>query len=230
MLNFINQNSGLFLVIFSGVVALATVFYVLLTRGLVLETKKLRRAQTEPQVLINLQTSEAWISLLDLVIQNIGLGAAHNLTFEVNPDLQLRTGRKLSEVNFIKNGLKCLAPNQKITCFIGNLIEEAKKEKKTVLEISVSYENKKGDREKESFTLDFSEFFGLVHVGESPLKKIANNLEKIQRDIHSIMSSTYPKIKVLAYTKKDIEEEHLKILEEERRLEEEKRGEENKKS
>lgn len=220
MLDFINQNSGLFLIIFSGVVSLATVFYVLLTKSLVSETKKMREAQTEPDVSVSVSSKEESTYLKDIQIQNIGLGAAYNIKFEVEPDFEIVKGHMLSEINLIKNGLHYLTPNQKISFFIASIPEIFMKKKKSYFEIKVKYENKFGKTYKNTYSIDFSEFFDLMHAGEPSLKKIASNLEKIQKDIHAIIFSSYPRIKVVAYTKKDMEEEHLKILEEERRAEE----------
>lgn len=58
MLNFLNQNSGAFLVLFSLVVTGATVFYAILTSRLVSETRKMREAQTEPNVSVNISSKE----------------------------------------------------------------------------------------------------------------------------------------------------------------------------
>ena len=52
ILEFLNQNSGAFSVLFSGLVALATVVYVVLTWKLVSETKKMRKVQTEPKICV----------------------------------------------------------------------------------------------------------------------------------------------------------------------------------
>jgi hypothetical protein len=76
MLNFLNQNSGAFLVLFSLVVTGATVFYAILTSRLVSETRKMREAQTEPNVSVNISSKEETTYLKDMLIQNIGLGAA----------------------------------------------------------------------------------------------------------------------------------------------------------
>jgi len=126
----------------------------------------------------------------------------------------------LSEINLIKNGLHYLTPNQKISFFIASIPEIFMKKKKSYFEIKVKYENKFGKTYKNTYSIDFSEFFDLMHAGEPSLKKIASNLEKIQKDINTIIFSSYPRIKVVAYTKKDMEEEHLKVLEKERRAEE----------
>jgi len=122
MINFLNQNSGAFLVLFSLVVTLATVLYVILTGKLVSESRKMREVQTEPNIFVCLHSKEEWISLIDLEIQNIGLGAAYNLNFGLNPDFEYSKGRFLSELNFIKNGVNYLAPNQKIKHFLTSLV------------------------------------------------------------------------------------------------------------
>ena len=48
-------------------------------------------------------------------------------------------------------------------------------------------------------------------MGEPPLYKIAKNVEEIKKDIHNL--STFHKIKVIRYTKEDVEEETKQLLE-----------------
>lgn len=117
LVEFLNENNGAFAVIFSAVVAIATVVYAFLTWRLVSETRKMREAQTEPKVSVTIQPREEWIKLIDMVIQNIGLGPAYNIKFEINPDFECMKGKFLSELGFMKNGLKYLAPNQKLQFF-----------------------------------------------------------------------------------------------------------------
>jgi hypothetical protein len=50
IIEIINQNSGLMTLLFSGVVAVSTFFYAILTWQLVSETRKTREAQTEPKI------------------------------------------------------------------------------------------------------------------------------------------------------------------------------------
>lgn len=222
MFKLLNQNSGALLVVFSLVVTGATVFYVILTRSLVSESRKMREAQTEPNIFVSLHSKEDWVGLIDLVIQNIGLGAAYNLKFELKPDFEYSKGQFLSELNFIKNGVNYLAPSQKIKHFLTSLVGKKELEK-TKIEFEVKYENSLGKLSQKNYILDFSEFYGRLRVGEPSLKKIADNLEKIQKDIHTIMYSSYPRIKVVTHTKKDMEEEYLKMVEEERLFEEKKK-------
>ena len=217
MFKLLNQNSGALLVVFSLVVTLATVFYVILTGKLVSESRKMREAQTEPNIFVSLHSKEDWVGLIDLVIQNIGLGAAYNLKFELKPDFEYSKGQFLSELNFIKNGVNYLAPSQKIKHFLTSLVGKKELEK-IKIEFKVKYENSLGKLSQENYILDFSEFYGRRRVGEPSLKKIADNLEKIQKDIHAIIDSSYPRIKVVTHTKKDMEEEKQRQLEQIRQI------------
>ena len=70
-IDFLNQNSGAITLIFTMVVALATVAYVVLTWSLVSETKKLREDQTEQKISAIIQPREEWLNFMDLIIQNI---------------------------------------------------------------------------------------------------------------------------------------------------------------
>ena len=213
LVEFLNENSGAFAVIFSAVVAIATVVYAILTWRLVSETRKMREAQTEPKVSVTIQPREEWIKLIDMVIQNIGLGPAYNIKFEINPDFEYMKGKFLSELGFMKNGLKYLAPNQKLQFFLTSMIENFEEKTKKSFEIRVTYQNSIGKTYKDVYTIDFSQLIGLSQLGEEPpLYKIAKNVEEIKKDIHHL-STGFHKIKVIRYTKEDVEEETKQLLE-----------------
>ncbi len=210
LVEFLNENSGAFAVIFSAVVAIATIVYAILTWKLVSETRKMREAQTELKVSVTIQPREEWINLIDMVIQNIGLGPAYNIKFEINPDFEYMKGKFLSELGFMKNGLKYLAPNQKLQFFL--TIENFEEKTKKPFEIRVTYQNSIGKTYKDVYMIDFSQLIGLSQLGEPPLYKIAKNVEEIKKDIHHL-STGFHKIKVIMYTKEDVEEERKQLLE-----------------
>ncbi len=212
VLEFLNQNSGAFAVIFSAVVAIATVVYAILTWRLTSETRKMREAQTEPRVSATIQPREEWINFIDMVIQNIGLGPAYNIKLEANPDFEYAKGEFLSELGFMKNGLRYLAPNQKLQFFLTSMIEDFDKKVKTPFTIKVSYKNKFGKKYSEDLVIDFSELIGLGQLGEPPLHKIAKNMEDIEKDLHHL-STGFHRMKVIRYTKEDIEKETKQLLE-----------------
>ncbi len=206
VLEFLNQNSGSFAVIFSAIVAIATTVYAILTWKLTLETRRMREAQTEPRVSVTIQPREEWINFIDIVIQSIGLGPAYNVKFKVEPDFEYAKGNFLSELGFIKNGLRYLAPNQKLQFFLTSMIENFEEKTKYSFEIKVTYKNSLGKKYEDAYIIDFSQLIGLNQLGEPSLYKISKNIEKIQQDIHRLSTGSY-RMKIIRYTKEDIEKE-----------------------
>src|SRR4051812_27728688 len=69
--------------VFSGVVTLATAVYAGLTWKLVSETRLLRRAQTDPHVVVWVVPSAWAFGFADLMVKNFGFGAALDVRFEI---------------------------------------------------------------------------------------------------------------------------------------------------
>jgi len=219
MLEFLNENSGAFAVAFSAVVAIATIVYAILTWRLVSETRKMREAQTEPKISVTIQPREEWISLIDMVIQNIGLGPAYNIKFEIKPDFEYAKGNFLSELGLIKSGLRYLAPNQKLQFFLTSMIENFEEKTKKPFKVKVTYQNSMGKKYEDAYVIDFSQLIGLRRLGRPPLYEIAKNIEKIKEDLH-LLSIGFRRMKVIRYTKEDIEEEQEQLLERKNQKEE----------
>jgi len=92
------------------------------------------------------------------------------------------------------------------------MIENFEEKTKKPFEIRVTYQNSIGKTYKDVYMIDFSQLIGLSQLGEPPLYKIAKNVEKIKEDIHHL-STGFHKIKVIRYTKEDVEEETKQLLE-----------------
>jgi len=207
-IDFLNSNSG-------AILALTTILYALITGRMLYETKKMRESQTEPDVFITVQPMDRARFILNMVIQNIGLGAAYDLRFKVEPDIKLRSGTNLSEVNFMKQGFRYLAPKQKLECIVAHTIEEANKKEKTLHKITVYYQNKNKKSYEATFVLDFTEYFGMLYSDTDPFKGIIEKLETIHRDIDKVISGggDGSKVRVIAYTKEEHDEEVRRELE-----------------
>jgi len=196
--------------IFSALVAVSTMVYAVLTWKLVSETKKMREAQTEPKISVSIQPREEWIALVDMVIQNIGLGPAYDIKFKINPDFEYSKNMFLSEIGFIKNGIRYLAPNQRIRFFLTSLAENSERKIQRPFEIKVTYRNAIGKIYEDAYLIDFSELIGLRQLGEPPLYKIAKSIEKIEREICHL-STGFHKMGVVVYTRQDEEEINKEI-------------------
>ena len=207
VLEFLNENSGAFSTIFSFLVTMATVIYALLTWRLVTETRQMRKAQTEPIISIILRPKDEWRNFIDLIVKNIGLGSAHKINFQINPDFEYEKGKFLSQIGFIKNGLNYLSPNQEINFFLTNMVDNHEVKIKTKFNIKVNYQNIFGKTYQNDFIIDFSEFTGLTWLGTPPLHENAENIKRIESNIGHLCSG-FSKLSVISYSKSDVEAEY----------------------
>lgn len=225
ILTFLNNNSGAFSILFAAIVAISTAVYAVLTWKLVSETRKLREFQTEPNMSITLQPKEAYISFIDMVIENIGLGAAYDIYLKVDPDFVYEQGRSLSDKSYFKNGIKYLKPGQKIQFFLTSMLEDHENKIKTSLEIISTYKDRVGKEYESVFIIDFSELRGLTTLGTPPLHKIAEEISKIRQTLGHV-STGFRKLGVELWTQKDLDRKRKERMVELGQVQEAKREEE----
>lgn len=224
MIEFLKQYQELITLLFTIAVGISTIVYACLTAKLVSETKRMRKAQTDPEVSITLIHNDISISFIDLLVKNIGMGPAYDIKFKVLKDFELLKGRMLSEVGFIKYGIKYFSPNQSMRLYLASFIDNPKELEKKEIEISVSYKNSIGELFNRPFVLSFSQFSALLNIGSPPLHKIAENMEKIQRSLDQVIDG-FKTINVNIYDTEDREEKEKKIQKE---YEDYKKSQENK--
>jgi hypothetical protein len=210
ILQFLNANAGALNLLFGGVVAIATVVYAVLTASLARETKKLREVQTEPHVELSFRSRDEFMSLIDIVVKNIGAGPAYDVTFEFSADTGTEGTKSLlaslANLNALSKGIAYLAPRQEISSYWTNLTEQF--EDKLAAQVFATSRCKSvgGIEHVRRHTLDLSELKGLTRIGEPPLLKMSRSLEKLQDDV-SRLASGWSKLKVHTYTSEDREAE-----------------------
>ena len=203
------------MVVFTGVVATSTVIYAVLTWRLVSETRTMRKAQTEPRVSVYVDLNEHdGHGRMDLVIHNNGQGGAEDIRIDFEGDpTYFDDERPIDQLPAIKNGLRYLGPHGSFRILLGWLFGEAfTRAIQEPWTFHLSYKNAIGDKISETFTVDFSQFDGLMFTDGDPLKKIEKHLDSLQKDVHH-MTTGFSKLHVLTQTK----EEYLKGREEERK-------------
>jgi hypothetical protein len=203
-LTFVSQNKEAITLFFSLAVTISTVVYAILTWRLASETIKMRKAQTEPKISIYLQPCQASFHFFDLVVKNIGAGPAYDVKFKILEEFDVKEGRKLSEMDFIKEGIKYMPPNYSIISFFLGVLGQYNEIIDKNLQIKVIYNNSEKKETFEIIKINMSQFKGRQQLGEDPMNKIAQNIEKIQSDIHQL-SSGYHHLLVDTYTAEDRE-------------------------
>jgi len=213
MINYLNQNSGAFTVIFTAVVTLSTVVYAVLTAMLVTETQKMRQAQTEPKVQLIIKPWDEWINIVHVYIRNIGLGPAYDISFDTSVEVGGEGAEDLisdlTKANYFRTGLKYLGPGQELVPGYSQMTENFEKKVNSIILFTIHYRNANGKKYQETFRIDFSEFLGITRIGKPHLYAIAQSLEKIQKDINHI-STGFKRLQVNIFNNEDREEEQKK--------------------
>ncbi len=169
------------LLVFSGIVAVSTFVYAVLTWRLVGETKRLRAAQTEPMVSVTYHPREEWINFIDFRIKNVGAGPAWDIKFKFEPDFEYHRGKRLSELNLFQNGLKYLGPGDEHRFFLTSLTENGAEKVENPFEVRVTYRGTIGGQKTDRYVIDFSELEGITQSGRPPLHEIADSMKELAR-------------------------------------------------
>ena len=185
ILDFLNKNSGAFTVVFAALVAVATIVYARLTRSLVRETIKLRKAQTEPNVCTYIQIMPGIFSLSAFVIENIGMGPAYEVRFNLENDYIIFKEDKISELEVFRQGLSYLAPGQKVIPFL--FFQENKSaHSQPPLKISIDFKNSSGDEFRNSYTIIMDRRIGVSDVQKEDTGKIEYEFHELRSSVQSL--------------------------------------------
>lgn len=207
----INKNQAVISLIFAGVLAFATIFYVILTYKLVSETRQMKENQVNPEVIVSLRPRPDIISFIDIVVENIGNSAAFDIKFNFKSDFEYEKGKFLSELSFMKR-ISYLAPTQKIQSFLTSLLEDFNQKIKSQCVIDVTYKNRFHKFYHSTIMLNMRELKDLRQVGEPPENKIAKEIETISKNI-AHLTSGFNKLQVITQTKKEKQKEERKNIE-----------------
>src|SRR4051812_48940082 len=126
MTSWLNSHIGILNLFFSFVVAAAAVAYSVLTRTLVSETRTLRKVQTEPKLAINIESSELGLNFVNLVIRNVGQGAAHDLRLTLSKDIEWMKGKWLSQRGLFKHAVPYFGPGKSLETFLMSVLDHIK--------------------------------------------------------------------------------------------------------
>lgn len=205
MLQYLNQNAGAINVLLACVIAAATLVYVLLTRTLVLETRRTRELQSDPLIAVYAEDTVS-IHFQDFVVRNIGAGPAYKIRFQVLQDFECEKSTAFSTLPFVSAGLKYLAPAQQFSFFLTNLLENSDVKLEAALKLRVGWENREGREFSEDFTIDFSHRKGCTYLQRKDVEDVARELEKIGREIGHL-SSGFHKLQVIVHERKPVASE-----------------------
>lgn len=187
------------LVIFSGIVALSTGVYAALTWRLVAETRKLREAQFEPNVIVYVQPRDELINWLDLIVENTGMAPAYNVRLTIEPDMDRHSGDMVGSMGWFTKGIRMLAPRQQLRQWYTTMLQDFEGKASTPRTITVSYVSATGKERRAEYVIDLAEMRGMRQLGTPPLHSAAKSLEKIASTADHLASG-WSKLRVITKT------------------------------
>lgn len=191
----INNYQGVFNVALTGILAIATLGYAILTINLVDESAKTREIQGNilkeaitsrdlqyrPKLAIYLRSNVDSISIVETVITNTGALPAKDISLKPSENIINLSEKKIVDLGPFKEGIKYLGPNEKLLLFAVNMLEDPDNKLKMKIKMEIEYSNYFGQQPPyiDDFILNYAELEGTLQIGHTGLHEIANNLETI---------------------------------------------------
>jgi uncharacterized membrane protein len=184
-----HPNSDLYittiiLAIPSFFVAVVTSVYVLLTRELIKTNQDLVDAQSQPSVIAHVKENDDDFHFIDLVIENVGMGIARDIHFDVLPHGFITiSGDPLETLPVIQNGIPALGPKQKFRMILCNLTPLTNRglplseiHDTLKFRIGIKYQNSLGiEKNWEYYDIDLGIFWGLRYLRTGEYVPIATD-------------------------------------------------------
>lgn len=200
------------------VLAALTFAYVLFTREMVKEARETRIVQERPEVIVDADYADQ--DVIDVVVRNIGRGAAKDVTFEFSSPLvssmsnrEGSEGVPLNELPYFKEGIEFLAPGAEIRAFWDSytglfpLLQENGLQ--NGITITSRYKSTADKPYETRWTINPLRVSGTPQVKRRGEHEIAKAVESISKDIHRVVSLRGLKV----ITKTEQREEDRRILE-----------------
>lgn len=192
------------------ITTVATVVICVLTIVLAVETWRLRTAQAQqirefmldsirPNVSVELSGSHAGMSFMNVRVHNSGKGIARKIRFEfldrndqaasVEDEPIIKVFHKLT---MFRVGIQSLGINQELKSFMFSFYELQKKLNADIfspyVNIRIRFEDTEGNEYVNAFVIDFSQYQGFSEIGGNPLSKLADEVEKIRKEMAKMVS------------------------------------------
>lgn len=200
------------MVVFTGVVALSTVVYAVLTWKLVAETRTMRESQTEPRVSIRVESDLTGDPGYELVIRNEGQGVARNVSFKFEGDPSyfrnswlINKPPAVDELPVIVDGLDYLEPKQTYRFPLGTVTqEEFGRAVGNPWIFHTRYESIQGKRKSDKYVIDFSQFLGTVFENNY-LRELTGHMKAVRKDLHRLTEG-HARVQVVMQTREAFEQ------------------------
>ena len=164
--------------------AKATVEQAKATKTMAEETKLAREMQTIPSIIAYFDNPQS--TLLDLVVKNIGYGAAKDVRLEIDPPLYDHNNRDISELSLFKQGIKFFPPNREFRQIVGvsNQFFGEGSQRPLEYNLTISYSDVEGNHIPDQIiSLDLSVYRHLPTHRESDIDRLTKEVRNLAKKI-----------------------------------------------
>ena len=159
--------------------ALLTLAYVLLTRNMVKEMKTARETQQRPYIIIDFEFYKT--SLCDMVIKNVGNGAAFDVQINFEPDVIYREPDiKLSDLPVFQQ-LNFFPAGKEIRFFFRNMRDKSSVSVQNQFNANLRYKDSAGKEYNEILYLDLTWHKKLMFVRVKDFDDLVKTVEEIAK-------------------------------------------------
>jgi hypothetical protein len=211
----LNQNQGALVAGCTIVLVLVNIIYAWLNRGLLLESRILRKAQTEPYLTAYIKLNDHMANVVDLIVVNVGQGPAFNVSAKVSNSEQIFAEFKKTWIDrFPLDGYNVIPQGERFNFFlgVGHELLAIGAQLPTFL-LKFEYVDLHGKRHASKCELDVRLLEGQDQILNNPLNDISKNLKDISAAFKRAMSGAFGRLQVEYVTKDEALKEMERIVE-----------------
>lgn len=169
ILSFINNNAPLW----SFLVTIATIVYVVLTNKMLKESERVRKLQYRPYVIADIGRKGSYIWL---TVKNLGNDSASKIKIDIS--------------NLKKNpfsNIEFIAPGAAVSTLIGFIsLGDNKPPENSIYKINMSYEDSGGSSYQQNYDIDISPLLNSIGSGNSSIDDIVKEIHEANKKIDKL--------------------------------------------
>ena len=151
-------------------------------------TRQVRLDQTRPYVMVSLEPGITWFNFVDILVQNIGVGPAHDVSITVDPPLARAddSDPTLTTARYFNETVPLMPPRYELRTFFDSMVDRHEKGLPERFTFTLSYHDGHGHTFNETIVQDlgimndllFTEVYGMHHAAKA-LRELTKAVEKI---------------------------------------------------
>jgi hypothetical protein len=187
-LEWIEANQAFATLLSYIIIALATLAYALLTAAILRETGRLRKIESDPEIVAYLEKEPRYPELVNIIVANVGRGTAHDISFDVEQSPKIGKRQPLSEAKLF-NSVKRMVPGQTYKLFYGTTVELLQDtDSSRAWCITARFFGKLGDKHEVVSVIDPTIYYGTYRAGKDYQKETYKALAEISKDFKRLVA------------------------------------------